>query len=104
MITYDSSKDLIYANGQEGRAVQIVQQKGVGQPASPTRAQSLRVNPKTGAVNLSDPRELQIVDAKTGARPKPQAPPDPNAKPPKKPKPSPRTRPNNVERKGFTGQ
>jgi lipopolysaccharide export system protein LptA len=104
IITYDSSKDLIYANGQEGRLVQIVQQKGVGQPGSPTRAQSVRVNPRTGAVDVSDPRELQLVEAKTGTRPKPQAPPDPNAKPPKPVKPPYRPPLNNIERKGFTGR
>jgi hypothetical protein len=104
IITYDSFKDLIYANGLEGRFVQIVQQKGVGQPGSPTRAQSLRVNPKTGAVNLSDPRELQLVEAKTGTRPKPQVPVDPDAKPPKTPKNQYHPPLNNVERRGFTGR
>ena len=104
VITYDSHNDLIYANGQEGRLVQVVQQVGPGQPGSPMRADAVRVNPKTGAADVIGPHVLQMLDKKTGTRPTPVAPPDPNAKPPKPRKNPFRTPPNNGERKGFTGR
>ncbi|HMF35935.1 MAG TPA: hypothetical protein VKF17_04820, partial [Isosphaeraceae bacterium] len=104
VITYDSHNDLIYANGQEGRLVQVVQQVGPGQLGSPMRADAVRVNPKTGAADVIGPHVLQMLDKKTGTRPTPVAPPDPNAKPPKPPKNPFRPPPNNVERKGFTGK
>jgi hypothetical protein len=104
VITYDSQSDLIYANGQEGRLVQVVKQTAVGQPGSPTVADAVRVNPKTGAADVISPREFQLVDIKTGTRPAPLPPPDPNAKPPKPPKNPFRPPMNNVERRGFSGR
>ena len=86
IITYDSLNDLIYANGQEGRQVQVVQQVGPGQPGSPMRAEAVRVNPKTGAADVIGPQVIQMLDKRTGTRPTPVAPPDPNAKPPKPPR------------------
>ena len=104
IITYDSHNDLIYANGVDGRPVQVVQQVGPGQPGSSMPADAVRVNPKTGAADVIGPHDMQMLDKKTGTRPTPVAPPDPNAKPPK-PKKNPfRTPPNNGERKGFTGR
>ncbi|MGC8641059.1 MAG: hypothetical protein ACP5XB_14435, partial [Isosphaeraceae bacterium] len=104
VITYDSRNDLMYANGEGGRLVQVVRQTGVGQPASPTVAEHVRVNPKTGAADVIGPRDLMWVDTRTGTRPKPVAPPDPNAKKPKKPK-SPYKEPQrSYERRGYTGQ
>jgi hypothetical protein len=104
VITYDSLKDLIYATGEEGRPVQVVQQSGPGQPGSTTRAEAVRVNPKTGEANAIGPNVIQLLDAKTGARPRPVEPPDPNAKPPQTPKPFYRTPRSSTERRGFTGQ
>jgi lipopolysaccharide export system protein LptA len=104
VITYDSQSDLIYANGQEGRLVQVVKQTAVGQPGSPTVADAVRVNPKTGAADVIGPRELQLVDLRTGTRPTPVPPPDPNAKPAKPPKNPFRPPVNNIERRGFSGR
>ena len=104
IITYDSLNDLIYANATEGRQVQVVQQAGNGQPGSPMRAEAVRVNPKTGAADVVGPQVIQMLDKRTGSRPKPVAPPDPNAKPPKKPRNPYKPPLNNVERKGFTGR
>lgn len=104
VITYDSKNDLMYANGQEGRLVQVVRQDSVGQPGSPTVADAVRVNPKTGAADVIGPRDLQWVDSRTGTRPKPVAPPNPNAKKPKTPEPNYRPRQSDSERRGYTGQ
>ena len=103
VITYDSQNDLIYANGQEGRPVQVVQQTAPGQPGSVTRSEAVRVNPKTGAADVTAPSVIQMLEAKTGTRPIPYPEPDPNTKPPKTPKPSYKTPRSNVERRGFTG-
>jgi hypothetical protein len=104
IITYDSHNDLIYANGEEGRLVQVIQQVGPGQPGSPMRAEAVRVNPKTGAADVIGPSALQMIDKKTGTRPFFVAAPDPNAKP-SKPRKNPYKLPaNNIERKGFTGR
>jgi hypothetical protein len=104
VITYDSLNDLIYANGQEGRLVEVIQQVGPGQPGSPMRAEAVRVNPKTGAASSIGPNALQMLDKKTGTRPSFVPPPDPNAKPPKPPKNPYKVAPNNGERRGFTGK
>jgi hypothetical protein len=104
IITYDSLKDLIYANALEGRQVQVVQQAGNGQPGSPMRAEAVWVNPKTGAADVADPRVIQMLDKRTGSRPRPVPAPDPNYKPPKPVKPPYKPPLNNVERKGFTGR
>ena len=105
MITYDSKNDLVYANGQEGRLVQVVRQTGVGQPGSPTVAEAVRVNPKTGEADVIGPRDLQWVDTRTGTRPKAVPPPDPNAKPPKNPGGrNYKQQKSDIERRGFTGQ
>ena len=69
VITYDSHNDLMYANGVEGRPVQVVQQVGPGQVGSPMRADAVRVNPKTGAADVIGPNVMQMLDKKTGTRP-----------------------------------
>jgi hypothetical protein len=104
VITYDSQSDLIYANGEEGRLVQVVQQDGLGQPGSPMQAEAVRVNPKDGGVQVIGPQTVQMLDKKTGSRPTFVPPPDPNAKPPKPPKNPYRPPQGNIERKGFTGR
>ena len=104
VITYDSHNDLMYANGVEGRPVQVVQQVGPGQVGSPMRADAVRVNPKTGAADVIGPNVMQMLDKRTGTRPTFVAPPDPNAKPPKPRKNPFKIAPNNGERRGFTGR
>lgn len=104
VITYDSLNDLIYARSLEGRPVEVVQQPAAGQPGSPTRAEAVRVNPKTGAAEIIGPQSIQWLDSRTGTRPTKVNPPDPNAKAPKPRKPFYRTPRNNIERRGYTGQ
>ncbi|MBV8486655.1 MAG: hypothetical protein JO161_00115 [Planctomycetaceae bacterium] len=104
VITYDSLSDLIYANGEEGRLVQVVQQDGLGQPGSPMQAEAVRVNPRNGGVQVIGPQIVQLLEKKTGTRPTFVLPPDPNAKPPKPPKNPYRPPPGNIERKSFTGR
>ena len=105
VITYDSLNDLIYANGLDGRPVQIVQQAALGQPGSPLRVSAVRMNPRTGAADVIDPQALQLIDAHTGSRPKAVPPPNPNAPPPA-PRPNRPKRPpvNPAEIRGFTGR
>ena len=69
------------------------------------------MNPKTGALDIANPRDIQLIDNQTGTRPKTvkMVEPDPNAKPvpPAKPKgpPKKKKRPtiNPLERRGYTG-
>jgi hypothetical protein len=104
-ITYDSLKELFYVYGEEGRAVSIVQQAGIGQPYSAAGSTAAWHNRKTGESQMIDPQKIQFLDAKSGKRPVPVEPPDPNAKEKKKPKRNQlRTTPRNaIERRGFTG-
>ncbi|MDR3623403.1 MAG: hypothetical protein P4L85_28985 [Paludisphaera borealis] len=112
VITYDSLNDLIYANALEGRTVQAVQQTGLGQPGSPLTAKAVRMNPKTGAVDVADPANIQLIDHHTGERPKTinMSDPEPGTKAgklakPKEPrKPPKRPTMNQIEKKGFTGR
>jgi hypothetical protein len=101
---YDSSSDLIHAYGEAGRGVTLVQQNGLGQPASTTTSRAVRYNTKTGAANSDNADTLHFFDKKTGVRPTHIPPPDPNAKPKKRGKLPYRLAPNNWERRGFTGQ
>jgi hypothetical protein len=112
VITYDSLSDLIYANALEGRTVQFAQQIGLGQPASPGTARAVRLNPKNGQVDVADPSNIQLIDHRTGTRPKEifRAEPEPGAivgkiAKPQEPKKR-RTRPvvNPIEKKGFSGR
>jgi hypothetical protein len=111
VITYDSLNDLVYANALEGRKVHIVQQAGVGQPGSPGTASAVRMNPRTGALDVANPRDIQLIENRTGTRPKTEKliDLDPNAKagPPPKPKepPKKKKRPavNPLERRGYSG-
>jgi len=112
VITYDSLNDLVYAYGLEGRTIQYAQQTGLGQPASPGNAKAVRMNPKTGEVDVADPSNIQLIDHRTGSRPKEIFRSEPElgaivgkiAKP-KAPRPRP-TRPvvNPIEKKGFSGR
>jgi hypothetical protein len=103
VITYDSHNDLIYAHGEEGRKVQVVQQGGTGQQTSHTPAEAFRINPKTHAVDAIDPQTVQLIDTRTGTRAAHVAPPDRNAKPVKPPKRLYNPPPNSIERRGFKG-
>jgi hypothetical protein len=112
VITYDSLNDLIYANALEGRTVQYAQQTGLGQPASPGTARAVRMNPKTGEVDVADPSNIQLIDSRTGARPREifQSEPKPGtivgkiAKPKEPRKRATRPIVNPIEKKGFSGR
>jgi hypothetical protein len=104
IITYDSSKDLIYAYGEEGRLVSYAQQHAAGQPATQGTAKAVELNPKTGAVIFIDNDSIQLIDKNTGARPVAAQPVDPDAKKEKPPRKPFRLPTGNVERRGFTGQ
>jgi hypothetical protein len=101
---YDSSSDLIHAYGEEGRGVTLVQQDGLGQPASTTTARSVRYNVKTGGASSDNADALHFFDKRTGTRPGFVPPPDPNSKPRKKGRPLFKIPNTNWERRGFSGQ
>jgi len=104
IVTYDSLNDLALAKGTDGRAVQILQQRGVGQPGSPGSADIVQLNPKTGALEVKGPGVWRLIDERTGVRPSPikPTPAGSNTAPKKPPKPfKPPTNP--VERRGFSG-
>jgi hypothetical protein len=102
--TYDSASDQLYAYGEGNRGVVVVQQDGIGQPASTGYGKAVEFNVKSGAVHFINSSILQGFDRRTGTRPAHVPPPDPNAKPKKKVKPLFRIPNGNMERRGFTGQ
>jgi hypothetical protein len=101
-ITYDSSKELFYAYGELDQ-VYLVQQKFVGQPPVTASGDAVWYNRKTGESQVIDPKTVQFVDDKFGARPTRQ----PVKEDPKKPKKPvvPFRGPGRAhfERKGFNG-
>lgn len=103
VVTYDSYKDLIYAYGENGRGVVFAQQYAVGQPAAPSYARAVQLNPKTGGSHLIDASTLQSIDQRTGVRPTRLSPPGPTEKAKKKKKAPFKVPSNNYERRGFTG-
>ncbi|AMV35971.1 hypothetical protein VT85_00905 [Planctomyces sp. SH-PL62] len=104
VITYDSLNDLVFANGLDGRPVQVVRQGAPGQSASPGRAAAVRFNPKLGSVDVIAPENWQIVDDRTGTRPGIVKPSNGNKIADKPRKPRTRIYTNPAERKGFTGR
>lgn len=98
--TYDSTKDLYYAYGDDDRKIFLSQQNGPGQPNSQSSGSAVRYNHRTGEAQIDNPLALQLVD-KTGSRPRPPAKPKP-APPKKFRKLNPPSR-NSVERKGMQG-
>ncbi len=104
VVTYDSLNDLALAKGTEGRAVQILQQRGVGQPGSPGTADVVQLNPRTGGLEVKGPGVWRILDDKTGTRPTVVAPTPADAGGTTKPRPKQFRPPTNpVERRGFSG-
>ena len=105
ILTYDSFNELFYAYGEEGREVTIAQQAGPGQPASVIPGRAVRYNRKTGESQLFEPRSVNWLDAKTGARPSPVGPPGPAPKPTRRPR-TPYRPPaaKDQERRGFNGR
>jgi hypothetical protein len=102
--TYDSSSDQLYAYGEGGREVAMVQQDGPGQPPSRSSARTVQYNVKTGTGISVGSDTVALLDRKTGARPPYIPPPDPNFKPKKKKSKDLFRIPNtNTERRGFTG-
>jgi hypothetical protein len=69
VITYDTAKKLFYATAEPGNEVVISQQSSQGQPATYNHSQAVRFNRETGESKVAEPREVQLVDAKTGVRP-----------------------------------
>ncbi|WP_337177499.1 hypothetical protein [Paludisphaera sp.] len=69
IVSYDSLNDLAFAKGTEGRSVQILQQRGVGQTGSPGTADVVQLNPKTGALEVKNPGVWRLIDERTGTRP-----------------------------------
>jgi hypothetical protein len=104
IVTYDSFNDLALAKGTNGRAVQILQQRGVGQTGSPGTADVVQLNPKTGALEVKNPGVWRLIDEKTGSRPTLVNPTPPGSRTaPKKPAKPFRPPTNPVERRGFSG-
>ncbi len=102
--TYDSATEQLYAYGEGDRSVQMVQQYGMGQQASPSYGKAAEFNIKTGAGHFVNSDVIQMFDKRTGRRPGFVGPVDPNLKARKR-----RAQPfkvpnNNMERRGFTGQ
>lgn len=101
--TYDSQTDVLYAYGEGGRGVTILQQAGPGQPPTRIPARAVQYGFKSRAWRLVDSNMLHIVDHRTGARPGNIPQPDPTAPPRKKLKQPYRVPNTNLERRGFTG-
>ncbi len=104
VVTYDSLNDLALAKGTDGRAVRVIQQRGVGQPGSPGTADVVQLNPRTGGLEVKNPGVWRLIDERTGTRPKAVKPTPPGGeeKPKEKKKPF-RPPTNPVERRGFSG-
>jgi hypothetical protein len=101
--TFDSGTDLIWAYGEGGRGVTLAQQRGPGQPISPSYARAVQYNVKTHAWRQVDGSTLNLIDYKTGVRPTPAGLPDPTAQPKKRVKQPFKVPNTNLERRGFTG-
>ncbi|MHB1557816.1 MAG: LptA/OstA family protein [Isosphaeraceae bacterium] len=101
--TYDSQTDVLYAYGEGGRGVTVLQQAGPGQPPTKIPARAVQYGFKSKAWHLVDSNMLRIVDHRTGVRPSNIPPPDPTAPPNKKRKQPYRVPNTNLERRGFTG-
>ena len=101
-ITFDSTTNLFYAYGDDGREVLISQQDQFGQPASFSRSGGVRFNAKTGQSSLIDPKIASMIQARTGTRPTPGYAPKDIA--PRNQKRTPFRNPRNIERKDFTGR
>ena len=101
-ITYDTTSNLFYAYGDEGREVLIAQQEQIGQPATFSRTGGWRYNAKTGQSTLIDLKVGSMIQARTGTRPKPFGVPGPIG--PRSQKRTKLRNPRNIERKDFTGR
>ena len=108
LITYDSSNELIYAYGQDGKEVSVTKSDSPGQPGLKTSGNSLRYNKKTHESEFKDPSAISFADKATGIRTKPFFPDiggSPNAPTPIKPQriPFQKVPRQSTERKSFTG-
>jgi hypothetical protein len=108
-ITYDSSTELLYAYGEDDKAVALTRQESNGQPYSGGRGQMLRFNKKTHASDFKDPQALVFTDMSTGSRPKSYFPdiggsPAPFELPKPARLPFMRSSRSSTERKQFSGQ
>ncbi len=107
-ITYDSSTDLMYIYGDDGKEVVMMEQKSPGQVGNRSGGKAVMYNNRTRQFEVNDPQSIQFYDLKSGIRPKALYPDlgGTPAKPEIKPLPrTPLQRPsrNSTERNGFTG-
>jgi hypothetical protein len=72
-ITYDSVKELVYVYGDEG-GVSIINQDGAGQPFSASRGRAVMYNRKSGRIEFIDPKNVLLIDPRSGIRERPQPP------------------------------
>jgi hypothetical protein len=64
-LTYDSSKELIWVYGDQGRLATITQQKVPGARPSTTTGKALMHNRITGQAVLVDPNSIEFIDPKS---------------------------------------
>ena len=103
-LTYDSEKSLFYAYGEEGRDVVIAQQGRIGQDASTVQGRAAKYNLKTGEAEVIEPKQMALVDLRTGSRPGIVQAPKTNV-PIQKPKRTQLRNPRgNIDRKDFNGR
>jgi hypothetical protein len=103
-ITYDSVKELVYVYGDEG-GVSIINQDGAGQPFSASRGRAVMYNRKSGRIEFIDPKNVLLIDPRSGIRERPLPPgaARPPA-PPRRPSPVRAVPSNDKERRGFNGR
>jgi hypothetical protein len=107
-ITFNSGTDLVYAYGDGGKEISMVEQKNPGTPPSKVVGNAGWYNKTTKEGKIINPQSIQMYDLGSGVRPKPFYPDlggSGNQGPPLKPQrtPFPRVQRNNTERNGFTG-
>lgn len=108
-ITYDSLKQLVYAYGDQN-GVLYGHQDRPGQPISGSTSRAMMFNRLTQQVQWIDPKNVLLIDPRSGIRavPGPSAAPGSGSKP--KPRSNlvehglPRTQSGDIERRGYNGR
>jgi hypothetical protein len=101
-VTYDSRDSKFFAYGENGRDVLMAAQQQFGQTGSVSQGTTLMFNSKTGEAQVWEPKTANLVDLKTGTRPKPV--PIPGPIKPRNPKRTPfRNLRGDKERRDFHG-
>ena len=80
MATSDSATEQLYAYGEGDRGVQMVQQYGMGQQASPSYGKAAEFNVKTGAGHFVNSDVIQCSTSGPAAARDLSVPADPNLK------------------------